>query len=324
MLDDIGRGLVSKGAQTPAQTDPMLKNANYRVVITQDHDLNGANQPVFVYGMVPESFQINVDSQWSTPFGSGLANLAGNNISNILALSGNRLVGQVMTMQVWQGSSDALTFNVSFELRAWSDAYADVVAPLQALMRMALPSVTKSGFLQSPGPVIDKAGITQISSTLTSVVADVGAAAVQGYASTKNGITSSIASGFNASVEKISDAGVMRKDTVEKNMKNKIHISIGRWFSMDNIVITEVQTDVKSHQPEARTGVPLSTTVTITFKPVFALTAEDISTIMGANLAGNARANGGLAGTINSVIGNLQSTINSGVSRVVDGFSARI
>jgi hypothetical protein len=45
---------------------------------------------------------------------------------------------------------------------------------------------------------------------------------------------------------------------------------------------------------------------------------------MGANLAGNARANGGLAGTINSVIGNLQSTINSGVSRVVDGFSARI
>lgn len=331
LVDSLTSTSTLSASVRKAQTDPMLKNRNYMVTITQDRSMAGGAGPVFVYGMVPESFQFSLRSEWSAPFGSGLASIAGSTIGNLMAMTGNRLVAQVMTMQVWQGSSDSLEFVLQFELRAWSDAEADVANPLQTLMEMSLPSVEDSGFLRSPGPIIDPIGVENIAKSYAIGISDATTNAVKslvdaftpskkdasGGASSamKNGTTESMnfydrskaaGRGF---LKSISDQGLARKKRIEENMTNKIQVSIGRWFHLDNVVITDVQADIKAQTPETVSGIPTNVSVTVSFRPVFALTAEEVTKIMSANVVTGTQAPG-LAGTINATIGRLQGAVS--------------
>ena len=332
---------TNSAAKSATQTDPMLKNPNYLVTIHQDHNTSGKNAPVFVYGSVPDSFQFASGSQWSAPFGGGLAAMAGENVGNLLAMSGNRLVGQVMTMQVWQGSTDTLEFTLGFELRAWSDVDADVGFPFRELLKMSLPSINGTGFLQSPGPVIDKAAVTELAKGYTDAfikIAEAGTSAftktgsntasggttLSGVTSFIGGLSDKIVSGVSAAGATLGQSGVLSKLRVEAAMKNKIGITIGNWFKLDNIVITNVQSDIKSQLVEAKSGLPMSASVTISFRPVFAITAEDVASMFGKSGASASSDNTSiLANGINSTIGKVQGYATdaaASVSKVVSGF----
>jgi hypothetical protein len=265
-----------------SSTDPNLKNRNYAVIIKQDQEIPQAGPPIIIVGAVPPSFQIAQNVEWKAPWGAGLA--GDGMISDIMAVTGNRLVAQVMTMQVWQGSGNDFEFSVQFELRAWSDPKLDVLDPIKALLRMSLPGIDPSGFLKSPGPILTKDGVEKISGLVTKTVVDAGAAAASAYTNrTQDGGSNylgGIVDGVTGAFNSVSGSGIARKSTIEQYLKNKISIQIGRWFSLDNVVITQVQHEIKTQTPERETGLVQSATVTVGFKPMFSITAEDIDTML--------------------------------------------
>ncbi len=276
---------------TTMSTDPNLRNRNYAVIIVQEQDLFGAPENIIV-GAVPDTLEISQNVNYTAPYGAGLF---GNGAMGdaVSLVTGNRLVGQVMTMQVWQGSGSDFDFTLTFELRAWSDPERDVMAPLRALLKMTLPTVDDTGFLQSPGPVLSKEGAEKVAGQITSTVVDAFNAGSQGFSQgqTSDGASSVFASVRNATsavYDTVKKSGIVKKDMIERHLKNKINIQVGRWFYMRNVVVTNVQHSFKAQTPEAETGIIQAASVSMTFRPMFAITAEDVKDIL---MSGNTALN---------------------------------
>jgi hypothetical protein len=295
---DVKGILQSKfgGARQPTgSTDPHLKNRNYAVIIRQKQQLNGGVDRL-VTGSVPASFQIEQSVDWKAPWGGGLVDGA---MGNILAMSGNRLVAQVLTMQVWQGSGNDFEFTLQFELRAWSDPVRDVLDPLRTLLKMSMPGLKESGFLESPGPILDEEAVKAISGQFTKAGVSIAKATASGYqqgsesaaqgGSTIDGVgsfVSKVGGGLSgaaqAGYKEVGNSGIAKKKFIEDKLKHKISINIGQWFSLDNVVITRVSHDLKAQTPERNTGVIQAASVTIGFKPMFTLTSADVETMLKA------------------------------------------
>ena len=278
-----GLGIGANSAITDStSTDPLLRNRDYAVIITQDQDSEPGARSRVIVGSVPQSIQINQNVAWRAPFGAGLA--GSGQIADILAMTGNRLVAQVLTMQVWQGSGNEFDFNVTFDLRAWSDPYLDVIVPIQTLLMMSVPSIDESGFLMSPGPVLDKEGIEKLGAHVTKTVVDAGKAGIAAF-NNKKGKDTPMLDGENVQAgiaggrefaSQMKASGLLKKKTIEQYLKNKISIQIGRWFKMENVVIVDVQHDIKGQTPDGDTGQIQAASVTVSFRPMFAVTAEDV------------------------------------------------
>ena len=273
-----------------ASTDPSLKNRDYAVIIKQTHGSGGQDEVPFrvVVGAVPSSFQMAQNIEWNAPMGAGL--LGDSKVADFMAaVKGNRLVGQVMTMQVWQGSRNDFEFTVTFELRAFSDPEKDVMEPLRTLLRMSLPKLDDTGWLKSPGAILEADGVAKLSERLTKVSVAVLEGGAEGIKTTVGMATgqTSASDGLNKyvaiadkTVKQVEDTGILRKKSVEDVLRNKISINIGRWFELNNVVITQVQHDIKGQTPNGDTGAVQAANVTIAFKPMFAITQEDVKTLL--------------------------------------------
>lgn len=270
-----------------SSTDPMLTSANrkYLVQITQDQDIqtiSSNKQPIIVIGQVPEEFQMDQQVAWKAPWGAGLA--GDGNVADLLAVTmGTRLLAQVQTIQVWQGSGNDVEFSLSIELRAWSDVDRDVMIPLQALASMAVPSVDPStGWLRSPGPILDAAAVKEIGQSAVSTIINL-AKSTQDAALdslSKGGSTFAAAeAGGVAAAKSAGKALYASKARLEQLLKNKIEIRVGDWFRMSNVVITNVSHVMRPQQPGPNGGL-MSATASITFRPLFALTTDDLPSIL--------------------------------------------
>lgn len=262
-------------------TDPHLQNRRYTVRIYQNSDV--------VVGAVPDDLEINQAASWNAPWAGGIGGAKG----DMLALGmGTRLVAQVLTLQVWQGGgNNDFDFTLTFELRAWSDSERDVMVPLRTLLRMTVPSLDANGFLQAPGPRLTKDGIKKLGAGVAAVAVKTGEvvvdAAKAGYkvatGEMKNGgigsITDSAANAVNQIGTTAKESGLTRKG-IEANMENKIKIEIGDWFRMTNVVVTDVRHTLKPQRP-GTAGTVMAADVTISFRPMFTVTAEDIPLILG-------------------------------------------
>ncbi len=282
-------------------TDPTLVNANrnYLVVIKQNQDkqtvpgLNGS--PMIVVGQIAQDFQIDQAVKWATPWGAGVDGTVGDIMA---AASGNRLIAQVMSLQVWQGAGNDIDFTVSFELRAWSSTSRDVMIPLQYLSAMSLPSIDSSGFLISPGPILNDKGLEALGQAIPKAIGAVGKAAgsaalaagkelwngITGSKSTTSDGASKAFATIRGDSEEAKDlksaiGGITRKAFIEQHMQNKISITLGQWFQLDNVVITNVQHTLKPQLPGPDGGL-MAADVTVSFRPMFALTTEDVPSIL--------------------------------------------
>ena len=317
----IGGKLGLKTGSAPAttgSTDPALSNRNYTVIIKQDQDAFAPpGKPRIVVGQVPASFAMSQDVNWKAPWGGGLASVGGDTVANLLAVTGNRMVGQAMTLQVWQGSNSDFDFTVAFEFRAYSDVVRDVIDPVQTLLKMSLPSISPTtGFLQSPGPILGAKAIEKIGGDTVKIlgaVKDLGVAAASSLLSGAGGLLSSVTAvtknvgtvvdgakslagsalnnvsayvpselttALGAAGGVLKNSSFVSKAPLESEMKNKISIQIGRWFRLDNVVITNVQHDIRPHTVTASGGLQTAN-VTVSFRPVFSLTEADVASMFG-------------------------------------------
>jgi len=272
------------GSQT--STDPSLVSASrkYLVQIKQDQDIQtiGSNKnPIIVVGQVPEEFLMDQQVSWKAPWAAGLA--GDGNVADLLAVTmGTRLLAQVQTIQVWQGGGE-VEFSLPIEFRAWSDVDKDVMIPLQILSSLAVPSVDpSSGWLRSPGPILDKDAVEKISSGVVSTILDT-ATKVQNAATKAMANGGKVLAGATAGgVEAASSAGkalYASKAAIEQLLKNKIEIRIGDWFRLKNVIITNVSHVLRPQQPGPRGGI-MSATATVSFRPMFALTTDDLTSII--------------------------------------------
>jgi hypothetical protein len=262
-------------------TDPYLTNRKYTIRIYQNSDV--------IVGAVPDALEINQSASWNAPWAGGIGGAKG----DIMAVGlGTRLVAQVLTLQVWQGGgNNDFDFSIQFELRAYSDPERDVMIPLRTLLGMTVPSLSSNGFLQAPGPRLTQEGIKKLGAGVAAVAVKTGEivvdAAKAGYkvatGDMKNGNIGSITDSASNAVNQIGatakENGLTRK-SIEANMENKIKIEIGDWFRMTNVVVTDVRHTMKPQRP-GPAGTIMAADVTISFRPMFTVTAEDIPLILG-------------------------------------------
>lgn len=270
---------------TGGSTDPSLQNRKYTVRIYQ-------NQNVIV-GAVPETVELNQSATWNAPWAGGISGTKG----DLMALTfGTRLVAQVLTLQVWQGGgNNDLDFSIQFEFRAYSDPEQDVMVPLRTLLAMTMPSLSTNGFLKAPGPQITKEGLKSLGAGAAAVMSTTGELGVSalkyagGVSSGKMaaGDLVSLSESASSAVDKIGATaqknGISRK-AIEDKMENKIKIEIGDWFRMSNVVITDVRHTFKSQRPGQQSGTLLGADVTVSFRPMFAMTAEDVDNLIGGGV----------------------------------------
>lgn len=298
----IGDSAKSKVGTTGTSTDPNLKNRNYAVIIRQAAPANR-----LVVGSVPDQIQVNQSAGWKTPWGAGLA--GDGQIADLLAVTGNRLVAQVMTMQVWQGAGEGFNFNLIFELRTYSDPSKDVVQPVKDLIKMTVPVLDPSGFLKSPGPYLSPKGAEELGSKLGSTVTSAIQSGVSAAKSTtttggtttdSNSMWAAAQNGVKAAGNSLKASGLAKKKTVQDYLSNIISIQIGQWFYMDNVVITDVQHTFHSARPDGQTGAISSATVTISFSPMFAVTDADIDNIILGGISASPVAGSSSFGSMNT------------------------
>lgn len=301
LKDKLGlksKSVSSGNSSGTGTTDPTITGArrDYLVTIKQNQDIP-KGEGMVVVGQIAQDFQIEQAVKWATPWGAGL--IGEGNIADLMAVTtGNRLVAQTLTLQVWQGAGNDIDFTVSFELRAWSSTERDVMIPLRYLLSMSMPSMNDAGFLLSPGPLLDSEALKELGQAIPKAISvatevgteyfkELGQAAVNTATSkttgkTQDGSQKAIGLGDEGPAAKKakSTIGVLaKKETIERLMKNKISISIGSWFELSNIVITNVQHTLKPQMPGPDGGL-MAADVTINFRPMFALTTADIKSIL--------------------------------------------
>lgn len=313
------QAVVDSLIKTPSRSagavsgDPDLQNPNYLITITQQQDATGG-KPRVVVGTTPDTMEFNQQVGWKAPWGGGVAGEGA--IADVMAVMGNRLVAQVMTLKVWQGSTNDFNFTVQFQFRAWSDPETDVMEPIRDLLRMSMPSLSSEGFLMSPGPILttdslvegSKDAANAVIGAISGILDDVRSITGGSIGSAVSGAVGSLGSSVGGAVsntatqvaggmkdssslmsqgmaikdsvlKRLGETGLTKKAFLESKMKNIISISIGTWFSMNNVLIEDVRYTLNTQTPYVN-GLPTSADVTINFIPMFAVTQEDIKDIM--------------------------------------------
>jgi hypothetical protein len=108
---------------------------------------------------MPENFSVNLTIEWASQYASiiqeqmnklgGTAGQVAGLVSKLAPIFGQSTQAKVMTAQIWQGTS-GLELTVPFIFKAQSDSDIEVVNPIKQLMKIALPSVSAIGTLESP------------------------------------------------------------------------------------------------------------------------------------------------------------------------------
>ena len=105
-------------------------------------------------------------------------------------------------------------------------------------------------------------------------------AMIAGYTTDgKKDVSGILQQGTNDAAAAVKASGLGSKKAIEDILRNKIQVDIGNWFTMKNVVVTDVQHTLKAQQPGANGGI-MSATVSFTFCPMFAVTTDDVKTML--------------------------------------------
>jgi hypothetical protein len=130
----------------------------YQLRIVQTLDKAGASatgRPLVIKAWLPDTFNLDISADYDTPFAQLLESGKFQMARNIFrAQSGNSLIAQDMTVQVWSGSAP-WDFSLPFVFTADKSAAQDVVLPIKQLAGLITPARNSAGFLISPGPTVD-------------------------------------------------------------------------------------------------------------------------------------------------------------------------
>ena len=260
---------------------PQNCNPDFLVTITQSDNHISISAPM------PESFAMDLVADYEAPFAQALgAAIPG---AKLAKLGGFTLQSQVMTAQVWQGSSTQ-ELSLALELHAEVDPIAEVHDPILQLSKMVTPSITSTGiFLTAPGPRLDwtkiPAAIKSVTSAAADTITSLGITSdTTTQAQTTDTSTSANAPATQPSSQSTQQAAADKKaanvalQALKSAVKNQISITIGNYMHFDSVVITNLGITFSTTIDEA-TGLPVYAKVDIRFRPFFMLTADDLDNL---------------------------------------------
>ena len=142
----VQRQELSVASKTPRQRNTDSISNNFLVIIKST--VHGT-----VVARLPEEVQMQLSSEWDTPFlqGSGnqLVEVAAQTIFNVSTKT------QLASGQVWSGSTP-IELTLPLDFYADENSTLEVIEPVVKLAKMALPRLSGGigGFYTSPGPRI--------------------------------------------------------------------------------------------------------------------------------------------------------------------------
>lgn len=275
----------------------MNLNPAYEVLI-QSVNTRDPKNAVIVRAPMPREFMFDTSSAYEAPFTRGLT---GNSmIDSVVKLAGNfRLVNQVASMQVWQGSQET-ELGMELEFHAIQDPFQEVRKPVVDLMKLVTPSTvggTMWGALRSPGPKLDSlfkeaaaAGLDVMSEatgfdigSLFGMPRESGdipeAAKVRTSNASDPTQTFTQASDTPAQAQEAQNTSTFgTRESVLQKIDDQISIRVGNIAFFDSCVITHVQKTYEALIDE-QFGEPLYARVAIRFKPLFMIIQSDLDRI---------------------------------------------
>lgn len=262
----------------------MNSNPDYLVIIKQVPDPTKPSEAgLTVIAPLPDSFANDSTNEYSAPFAQGLFGQGA--IGQALSAGGIRVASQAMTAQLWQGSNES-DLMLDLEFHTETDPDTDVRQPVLTLLKLAAASVdSATGLLKSPGPQIslsDLSGIagaagSQLATSIKQGSSALGSIVGQVKPGKMNAQNANLNSS-NQNTKPVADNGLGGSQYWKSVVRNQISIQIGRYAYFDSVVILNTQ-ETKSHQMDARTGLPLHSKVSVRFKPMFQVTQEDLEKI---------------------------------------------
>lgn len=261
---------------------------------------------------LPDTWQFDISSEYSAPYAEGLTEGVPSMLAPGLKAAGISLTTQVLTAQLWKGSSE-INFTLPLVFQAENDPDREIMKPLLELMYLTLPRDSQGGggMLSAPGPHFDLvdtspeglnsgkaedksvAGNSSIKDSIgnlyekgKALAGPLGDAAVSaagvpvavlqagsdGGASVKRAVTN-VYQGLNKTISPISNM-------LASLVKNRISLSIGNMITFDSVVITNVQQNHKVQPSADINGLSLGLyqrcEVTVTFKTFFTPTQRDL------------------------------------------------
>jgi hypothetical protein len=248
----------------------MVLNPNYAVTIVQD------SSKTYVTAPLPETFAYDTQADYQAPFSQGV--FGSGAMGSLLRVAGVRLTSQILTAQIWQGSTDT-TLSLELDFHADSDAEKDVQQPILKLLKLATASV-KNNLLVAPGPSLNPEAASAILADTVDQVKRTGqfAANLATGNLTPAQLTPATSQLNGANQSQANQAGFATKENFSKYISNQISIQIGRYAFFDSIVVTNVQKTYTSAIDEA-TGFPTHAKVRIDFKPLFLVVQSDLDDI---------------------------------------------
>ena len=247
---------------------------------------------VKVIGFMPESIKLGLQSTWEAPFAQGLMGMLPGSISGALKMFGVRPATQLMTLQVWQ-ASEAQDLSFELEFVTETDPVQDVYRPVMELMRLSLPSVDTGGFIQSPGPTLDPRMAQQLMQQVGEHAKQVASAAGSFITEATAGLGGGILGALGSVNGKTYDQGRQlapteqrqratdaqaqsMKSVLTSSINNRISIRFGHFMYLRDVVVVDASPDWSLKAPDAETGLPTKCTVSLTIRPLFMLTQQDL------------------------------------------------
>ena len=280
-------------SQKPSSSNS--EHPNFAVIIHQET----TKGPVDIVGSLPETIRMDSSSSWEAPMPNGILGMLPGSISGLLRMYGIKPATQAMTLQVWQGT-EGPDMSLDLVFRTYSDPIKDIRAPLLALLKLSTPSVDSNGVITSPGPAMDPAAagklvvgaaamtagiVGSVSELVGQVGGSLAAALGNGLGvgnfskpegTTKDPSTQSMSPGALDDLYK----SVPSLEDVKKSIRNQISIWIGDYLYFDSVVITGVTPESDLSYLDGLTSYPNVVHVTVTFRPLFMVTAADWDQIL--------------------------------------------
>lgn len=259
-------------------------NLDYAVHIQQQFSQKPGDF-IDIYAHIPDSFMYDVASQFEAPFAQGIS---GNSmIDTIVRLTTQtKWAAQAFTVQLWQGTADT-ELGLDIEFQAEADPINEVRVPILQLLKMVQPSLKRGNLITAPGP--------KVSSAVLDHLKEIGGD-LRDFAS------SMLPAGITDTSQNTPDgANALRPDRqrnafgaadslVNQYLEDTISIQIGNLAFFKSVVITNVQKTYESQFDSQ--GLPHFARVSIRFKPLFMIVAEQLDEIFNPNPIGQQRNNG--------------------------------
>jgi hypothetical protein len=242
------------------------------------------DQKILVEAWLPEQVAMDVHADYDAPYAKGIQDAVNPKLGEFTRFIGMSLTTQALTAQIWQGGS-FVDITLQFIFQSESGAAADVMKPIQDLLRLMMPAdPSNGGFLQAPGPHVDlnslaangKEAASQISSSIASALSAIASSPVQ---TMKDMVTNPLGVAQNVQAQANKDL-VPASQALMASVKNNISLYVGQFLYFPSVVIKDVSPTFDVTMGTDKN--PIRASVNVTFSTFVMPTQNDIDTMFPA------------------------------------------